>query len=151
VVQGQIDDEWVSDPLDPVGLHYVSAGGIDYLVSDIFQLGAPVELPGSGTAGVEGPEAATYETKLFPVAPNPFTRTTTIRFSLARDEHVTLRIYDARGILVRTVQDGTLTAGEHRPVWDGRDNRSKQVSTGVYFVRLCAGAYEVTQKVVLSQ
>jgi hypothetical protein len=151
VAEGQMGEVWVSDPIDPVGLHYVSAGGIDYLVSDIFRLGQPVDLPGSGTAGVEVPEAPTYETRLFPVAPNPFTGTTTIRFTLAMDEHVTLRIYDARGSLVRTIQEGGLTAGEHRPTWNGRDNRGKQVSTGVYFVRLCAGAYEVTRKVVLSQ
>ena len=38
-------------------------------------------------------------------APNPFNPVTVIRFDLAQDEHVRLRIYDVAGRLVRTLVD----------------------------------------------
>jgi hypothetical protein len=151
VVQGQMGEVWVSDPIDPVGLHYQSSNGVYYLVSDIFQLGEPVDLVGSGSAGVDQPAELPAETRLLPAAPNPFSSTTAIRFSLATEEHVALSVYNARGMLVRTLRDEILPAGPRRADWDGRDNSGRQVATGVYFVRMSAGTYKMTRKVVLSQ
>jgi hypothetical protein len=151
VVQRDLGDQWVSDPIDPVGLHYMSANGIDYLVSDIFQIGAPVELSGSGSAAVDEPPVVPAETKLFPVAPNPFTGMTSVRFSLAAEEHVVLRIYDTRGGLVNTLEDRVLAAGRHHMTWSGRTTNGGQVAAGVYFVRLDAGPYRMTRKMVLSE
>jgi hypothetical protein len=151
ISQGQFGQVWLSDPVDPVGLHYVSGGGIDYLASDIFQLGPPVDLESSGSAGVDEPEEIVLETTLLAAAPNPFTGTTSIRFSLAEEQHVTIGIYSARGTLVRTLRDEVINAGPARATWDGRDNGGKQVANGVYFVRMSAGAHRMTRKVVLTQ
>jgi len=37
---------------------------------------------------------------------------------------------------VRTLIDGTVTAGQHRVVWNGTDNSGRAVATGVYVYRL---------------
>lgn len=161
IIEGQIGEVWMADPVNPVGLHFESANGVDYLVSDIFALGSPVELAGGGSsAGVVDDIPVTGEvpdmpvpvpevTALYPVQPNPFTGRTTIRFALAGQEHVMARIYDARGVMLAVVHDGVLGAGLHQTAWDGRDAKGGPVAPGVYFVRFSAGRYEATDKVML--
>jgi hypothetical protein len=141
----------------PIGLHYRSRSGVDYLVPDIFCLGEPVplvpviEIP-RGRAGTgEGDDGAGVPsvTALRSAYPNPFNPSTTIPFSLVSQERVLLQIYDAQGKLVRTLRNDVVPAGQHEAVWDGRDNSGSQMATGVYFVRLIAGSYEMTRKVVM--
>ena len=145
------DDEAAGRYLDPLGLHYVSGNGINYLVSDIFQLGTPVPLEDGTSSGVTDghsdvlPEA----TALLPVSPNPFSRLTAVRYSLKADEHVRLSVYDARGTLVRKLKSGEAPAGHHQAVWDGRDDNRRPVAAGVYFVRFQAGDYGKTEKMML--
>jgi hypothetical protein len=146
VYQGQMGEVWITDPIDPVGIHYRSSNGVDYLVPDIFGLGAPETLGGSGSAGVEDIRPTAELTRLFPVQPNPFSAATTIRFSLAGEEHVTLRIYDAMGLLVKTLEDRVMASGMHHAVWDGKDDLGRPVAAGVYFTRITAGAYRATEK-----
>jgi len=55
--------------------------------------------------------------------PNPFNPSTTIEFQLPQASHVTLKIYDLQGRLVKTLADGEFPAGTHRVKWDGRDER----------------------------
>ncbi|UCG52027.1 MAG: T9SS type A sorting domain-containing protein [Candidatus Latescibacterota bacterium] len=144
----------------PIGLHYRSPEGVDYLVPNIFELGKPVPLEDAGdsesAADTGDPDplgesdgAAPGVTALLPNYPNPFNPSTTIPFNLVKREQVTLRIYNAQGMLVRTLQDDIFPAGLHRVLWDGRDNNGHNVATGVYFVRLVAGSFETTRKMVL--
>jgi hypothetical protein len=149
VVEGQIGEVWVNDPTDPVGIHYISESGIDYLVADIFQLGAPEDLGGGSSAGVGGTGEITDATRLFPVQPNPFSATTTIRFSLVREEYVSLRVYDAKGGLVQSLEDRVFPAGMHQVVWTGHDDAGNKVAAGVYFVGLSTGSFEATEKMML--
>jgi hypothetical protein len=149
VFQNQIGEVWVGDPADPVGIHYRSAGGVDYLVDDIFGLGAPETLGGSGSAGVDDTIEETGVTRLLPVKPNPSCGAFTIRFSLAGEEKVLLRIYDARGKLVRTLENGILPAGTHQIIWGGQDSGANPVAQGAYFVQFRAGMVETTKKIML--
>jgi hypothetical protein len=81
--------------------------------------------------------------------PNPFNPTTTIVYSLPEAGKVKIRIYDAAGCFVKTVADGNETAGEHSTVWNGRDYKGAEVSSGVYFVRYETGGTVCTSKIVL--
>ena len=83
--------------------------------------------------------------------PNPFNPQTTISFTLPGDEDVSLRVYSARGALVRSLLQGHQPAGVHHVVWDGRDNRGGMVASGVYFYRLQAAAGNFTGKMVLAK
>jgi hypothetical protein len=82
-------------------------------------------------------------------APNPFNPVTTIRFDLVDRAYVSLRIYDVKGRLIRTLADHEMPGAEHRATWDGTDNRGSQVASGIYFVRLETGRVAQTRKVVL--
>ena len=59
---------------------------------------------------------------LGPNVPNPFNPRTVITFHLARKQSVSLKIYDARGRLVRRLLEETREAGRHSMVWDGCDD-----------------------------
>ena len=71
--------------------------------------------------------------------PNPFNPRTTVEFTLSHDATASLRVYDARGRLVRTLLESYVAAGKHSVTWDGRNERGVTVVSGVYFLRLQAG------------
>ncbi len=98
-------------------------------------------------AGTEG--ELPREFALLQNFPNPFNRGTQIRFRLPQACHVSLRIYNQTGRLVRTVVSGTLDAGEHRLVWDGLDDSGTPLPSGVYVARLTAGDYHEAKKMLL--
>ncbi|MCB2199427.1 T9SS type A sorting domain-containing protein [bacterium] len=76
--------------------------------------------------------------------PNPFNATLRLQVALPQHERVTINIYDPIGRLVDRLTPGTLAAGQHMLAWD-----ASKVGSGVYFVRLSAGEFVNTQKVVL--
>lgn len=82
-------------------------------------------------------------------APNPFNATTRVRFGLAAPGHATLHIYNVRGELVTTLQNGTLPAGYHSVLWNSKDSTGHGVASGVYLCRLVAGETAITRRLVL--
>lgn len=72
--------------------------------------------------------------------PNPFNPATTIRFALQEPAPVKLAIFNIRGELVRTLADGDYSRGLYEKRWNGRDNASRPVASGLYFYRLQIGA-----------
>lgn len=83
------------------------------------------------------------------VWPNPAAGSTTIRFSVPRDETARLDVYDVRGRLVRQLRQGAGGQGSLETVWDGLDDRGSQVASGTYFLRLWTETRVVTGKVVV--
>jgi len=83
--------------------------------------------------------------------PNPFSRLTTVSFGIGQSaERIGLQIYDATGRLVKSLC--LPTAYYLLPVvvsWDGTDNSSRKLPSGVYFLRLEAGDHQETQQVLL--
>jgi hypothetical protein len=82
--------------------------------------------------------------------PNPFNPSTVIRFSLAvvRPTHTTLRIYNVLGGEVRTLLDEQRGAGNYQVVWDGKDDRGREVASGIYFYRLKAGKFTEAKRML---
>ncbi|HPF35497.1 MAG TPA: FlgD immunoglobulin-like domain containing protein [Candidatus Krumholzibacteria bacterium] len=83
--------------------------------------------------------------------PNPFNPSTTINFSLPAAADVSLKVYNARGELVRTLLDAGLEAGDHAQEWRGRDDAGAAVASGVYFARLVSKHGVLTRKMVLTR
>lgn len=81
--------------------------------------------------------------------PNPFNPATRIEFAIPVAAHTRLRVYDLQGSLVRTLLEEFIGAGAHSVVWDGRDERGRRVSSGVYLYELQAGDQSVTRKMTL--
>jgi hypothetical protein len=105
---------------------------------------------GAVTAVEESELPQTYG--LYPNAPNPFNPSTSIPYDVpAGGGAMTLRIYDVSGRLVRTLAGGAQTAGRKMAVWNGKDDRGREVGSGVSFYRLQAPGYGKTLKMVLIQ
>ena len=91
----------------------------------------------------------TYTDRLENNFPNPFNPVTTIEFSISRDSHVDLCIYDVSGRLVKTLIDGFKKMDNYSIKWNGRDNRGRSVASGVYFYRLKTENFTKSRKMVL--
>ena len=101
------------------------------------------------TAVGGGPGCLSQRLFLSQSLPNPFTRSTTIRYQLTKPGLVSLRVYNVAGQLVRTVVNSQQDAGTYGATWDGRDGTGRQVSAGVYLYQLRAGDKALTRKMVL--
>jgi hypothetical protein len=100
-----------------------------------------------GSAETDQPRP--HEPHLAQNYPNPFGGTTLIEYSLPTREEVTLTIYDMNGALVRELVSRTMPPGIHQAVWDGRDERGREVRSAVYFYRLDAGTITETKRMTL--
>jgi subtilisin family serine protease len=83
--------------------------------------------------------------------PNPFNPQTTIRYTIAGRSHVSLKVYDVAGRLVRTlvdkVQSPRLDGFEIE--WDGRTNAGATAASGVYFYSLVTENFTKSRKMML--
>ena len=87
---------------------------------------------------------------LYPNYPNPFNPGTTIKFDLPADMMAGVKVYDLRGRLVKTLAGRRMmTAGEHREVWDGKNETGRRVAAGVYLYRLEAEDFSQTKLMTL--
>ena len=92
-----------------------------------------------GSTATEDVEKVNYSTTLAGNYPNPFNPSTSISYSLTKDViNPEICIYNIKGQKVKTFE---LKAeeGENKVIWNGEDERSKTVSSGVYFYRLMDG------------
>jgi hypothetical protein len=76
--------------------------------------------------------------------PNPFNPVTTIDFSLPVKSDVRLVLVNSLGQVVKEMARGPYSAGDHRIRLDASD-----LTTGVYFYRLEAGAFVSVKKLVV--
>ncbi|MEA2062724.1 MAG: two-component regulator propeller domain-containing protein, partial [Gemmatimonadota bacterium] len=84
--------------------------------------------------------------------PNPFNPSTTISYCIPGPEDqvmVKLEVYNLRGQLVRRLENSLRAPGAYQVDWDGRDERRRAVSSGVYFYRIQAGQFSRTRKMVI--
>jgi aminopeptidase N len=96
-----------------------------------------------------GHETSPIATFLDQNYPNPFNPATTIDFGLSRDDAVLLQVFDARGALVRTLENRLLPAGRYSVEWDGRCDSGRPASSGIYFCRMKSDGGEITRKMIL--
>jgi outer membrane protein assembly factor BamB len=82
---------------------------------------------------------------LSPPSPNPFRGSASFALSVPRGEPAALEIFTVGGQLVRRLD----VSDEHSAVWDGRSDDGERVATGVYLVKLQAGAHSTYGKAVL--
>jgi flagellar hook assembly protein FlgD len=88
---------------------------------------------------------------LYPNYPNPFNDGTTIEYHLPLQKDVRLSIYNILGQAVKVFVDETQEPGYYEYRWDGIDDRGEKVPTGLYLLRLEAGYWILTRKMLLLQ
>jgi len=92
--------------------------------------------------------------RLYQNRPNPFNDLTTIHFQVGGPEDgsealITLKIYNIRGQLVRTLVNERLGSGAHQATWDGKNALGLPVESGIYLCALQAGPQRDHRKLVL--
>jgi hypothetical protein len=132
----------------PIGLRYIrqTADDVaDTLVIE-YNAGAPLRIPLSvGSSSVETVvPSIPHEYFLGQNYPNPFNPSTTIVFGLPKASRTSLSVFDLLGRNVTTLEDGYIEAGTYRVMFDGR-----RLTSGIYFVRLAAGRFSQTRKLML--
>ncbi len=110
---------------------------------------------------------------LFQNYPNPFNPATSIQYAVGRKQieaadgglvlsevegrrtadnsaqHVTLKVYNILGQLVKTLVDEEKPPGGYQVIWDAKDQNGEEVSSGIYFYKLKAKDYTETKKMIL--
>ena len=90
-------------------------------------------------------------TSLFENYPDPFNPSTTISYVLGENSHVTLKVYNVMGQLVKTLVDGEQRAGYHEVIWEGKNESGVSVASGVYLYRLTSGSLSDARRMFLSK
>jgi len=81
---------------------------------------------------------------LYPCYPNPLNNQAIISYYLPVKSYVNLTIYDLAGRYVAGLTEGYRNTGYHELIWD-----AEGLASGLYFIRLQAGDYRQTQKIIL--
>jgi photosystem II stability/assembly factor-like uncharacterized protein len=87
--------------------------------------------------GIEELNVATPPAIAMTANPNPFSKLTKINFGTVHGaERIELKIYDASGRLIRSLNPVSSIQNQGSVVWDGTDNSGKRLAPGIYFVEL---------------
>ncbi|MCF7920402.1 MAG: T9SS type A sorting domain-containing protein [Candidatus Cloacimonetes bacterium] len=82
--------------------------------------------------------------------PNPFNPETVIPFSIKESSgQVTLKIYNMKGQIVKTLLNEPAYAGNYQIVWYGKDEAENTVTSGIYFSSLTVNGVTQTRKMIL--
>ena len=87
--------------------------------------------------------------KLYQNYPNPFNGRTIINYQLIKPGQTSLKIFDLRGKVIRTLVDEYQPIGNYKMNWNGRDSNNKTVSTGVYLFELVVDNKKIVKKLML--
>jgi len=79
------------------------------------------------------------------IHPNPIYSSANIHYQLSISSHISLKIFDITGKLVKTIHNGYQENGSYTAVWSGKDDKGWIVSKGVYFIQ--AKTYKFQNKV----
>ncbi len=164
---GQGAHSFLADPqfIDPAGGDFRLQVG-----SPVIDTGSAVNAPETDFDGITRPQGLGFDMGAFEFAsvsgfgsddlsnrniqsmasyPSPFNSTINIVFTLSRSTPVMLDVYDIQGKLIRNIIKEQFNSGFHRARWNGLDQESKAVPSGIYFIKLKAGDYHLTKKVTL--
>lgn len=140
---------WVSNDMDGQPRDVPDIGADEFAGSGVWV--APLVPSDVGPDAVEGGEVTEVGDPGFllggptihAIAPNPFTASTRIEFSLPASGLVELCVYDVEGRRVELLADGQFPAGRHRAEW-----RASRIAPGIYFCRLRAGGAVATRRML---
>ncbi|MFA6456711.1 MAG: choice-of-anchor D domain-containing protein [Bacteroidota bacterium] len=98
----------------------------------------------TGTLGAGEYAVSPMEYVLEQNYPNPFNPSTSIRFTIAAEGFVLLKVYDILGNEVSTVINERMSVGEHRVAFN-----AEHLASGVYVYRLTSGKFTSIKKMTV--
>ncbi|MGQ9707920.1 MAG: C25 family cysteine peptidase [bacterium] len=78
------------------------------------------------------------------IAPNPFTKSTTIHYQLPAATPVRITAFDITGRTVATLLESKQTAGNHQLIW-----RPEDLAHGIYFIKIQTASSRLISRVLL--
>ena len=81
--------------------------------------------------------------------PNPFNPETTINYELPKSSHIKLEIYNLLAQRVATLVDKQQPAGFYSVQWNGKDDSSRNVASGIYLYLLQTNEFVKVRKLTL--
>jgi hypothetical protein len=82
--------------------------------------------------------------------PNPFNPQTAISYSLAKAaDNVSLKVYNTKGQLIKTLVNKPQSAGKYQKIWEGADQSGNPAASGVYLYKLSVDKNSYTRKMLL--
>jgi len=158
-----------AEAYDAISWYSVDNGGFVGSLGGTYRLSGTIGQPDAGTltggsftlhggfwhggaASIVGvpPEGATPLSFGFRApGPNPARSQSRLSFDLPASAEARLHVYDVSGRVVRTMAFGRLPAGRHDRVWNTDDDGGRPLPSGVYFMRLEAGANQAQRRVLV--
>ena len=80
--------------------------------------------------------------------PNPFNPITRITYSISNNEYIDIYITDLNGSNIKYLFKGNILSGSHSIIWDGTDDSSNDMPSGVYFLTLKSSTFNQTIKMM---
>lgn len=122
--------------------------------SDELGVGSAYIFTGFMTTSVGDLEGFNHPTdfKLEQTYPNPFNPSTKISFSISslmNNSDISIAIFDAKGLHVRSLFQGRLPSGSHELEWNGQNDQGMSLASGIYVLQLRSGNSIHTQKMTL--
>ena len=78
------------------------------------------------------------------IYPNPFNPIANLNFELPIDSKITIKVYNLQGQVISTLLNDYMQPGYHSVAWNADDNAS-----GMYLIRMVAGDFTQTKKIIL--
>jgi hypothetical protein len=125
------------------GLLHITTNDPDEATIDI-----PVTLQVVSPTDAEG-QSLPASFALSMLSANPARNAARFMMAIPQQETVDVRVYNVRGEAVRVLSREATSPGYHVLGWDGRNDAGAPVASGVYFVRMHAGAFANTLRVTL--
>ena len=143
---------WKADTDGPVYAlvatpYNVCIGGDFSVVAGLRRTNFAIAGVGTAVTGVDDGPTVAPRAMFTAIQPNPFVRTTSVRFTLPQASRVTLEVLDVAGRRVATLaDDALLPAGRHEVEFSAAGLRP-----GLYLCRLAAAGVRSTTKLVHTQ
>lgn len=134
---------------DTPGILEVLNGRLDelWLYARALSAAEIAELYQASLAGV-GDDGMLRSGLILESRPNPASGSATIDYVTSVPGNVDLGVFDLTGRCVRSLERGTLAAGRHATVWNGRDERGAKAPAGVYFLRLRSAGQAESRRIL---
>jgi len=81
--------------------------------------------------------------------PNPYSINTTISYGIPKSGTVSLKIYNIKGQLVKTIVNEHKEKGYYTEIWDGRNDNGKKLANGIYFYKIKIEGKSKVKKMLL--
>ena len=139
---------YIDPEIDREHIYYYVIASVDNQ-DNISEFSEELEVIPTGIRGQPGailPQITGIQTNY----PNPFNSSTTIIYWVADlgpiPAEITIVIYDITGRKVKTLVKERRDIGEHKAIWDGRDDSGNECVAGVYFARISQWGLEISGK-----